>query len=260
MSQYDTVVIERQGAVAIVSMNRPDALNAFNLDLRRELTLAVEEINSDEAVRVAILTGAGRAFSAGADLSEKAGPNDSVIDQLNNEYKPVLMSICNAPKPWISAVNGAAAGIGSAFAMNCDLTVMAEDAYIYQAFAAIGLIPDGGATWHLARTLGRKRAYELIVSGEKVGAQKCLQLGLCNRIATSENLLPEAISWAQELAAKAPLSLRYAKQALNEAMDGSIDETISNEALLQDICVASEDAREGIAAFMQKRPADWRGR
>lgn len=260
MSDYGTVTIERQGAVAIVSMNRPNALNAFNADLRRELTLAVEEINADDVVRVAILTGAGRAFSAGADLSEKAGPNASVIDQLNNEYKPVLMSICSAPKPWISAVNGAAAGIGSAFAMNCDLTVMAQDAYIYQAFAAIGLIPDGGATWHLARTLGRKRAYELIVSGEKVGAEKCLQLGLCNRVATNENLLSDTISWAQELAAKSPLSLRYAKQALNDAMDCSVDETISNEALLQDICVASEDAREGVVAFMQKRPADWKGR
>lgn len=260
MSEYDTVAIERQGAVAIVSMNRPDALNAFNFELRRELAMAVEEINSDVAIRVAILTGAGRAFSAGADLAEKAGPNASVIDQLNNEYKPVLMSICHAPKPWISAVNGAAAGIGSAFAMNCDLTVMAENAYIYQAFAAIGLIPDGGATWHLARTLGRKRAYELIVSGEKVGAQKCLELGLCNRVASSENLLSDTLAWAQELAAKAPLSLRYAKQALNAAMDGGIDETISKEALLQDICIASEDSREGVAAFMQKRAADWKGR
>lgn len=260
MSQYDTVTIERQGAVAIVSMNRPNALNAFDCALRRELGLAVEEVNDDEAIRVAILTGAGRAFCAGADLAEETPANSGVIDVLNNEYKPVLMSINNAPKPWISAVNGAAAGIGSAFAMSCDLTVMAEDAYIYQAFSAIGLIPDGGATWHLGHTLGRKRAYELIVSGEKVTAEKCLQLGLCNRIASSENLLSDTVAWAQELATKAPLSLRYAKQALNDAMTDTVQDTISNEALLQHICISSEDAREGVKAFMQKRAPEWKGR
>ena len=112
----------------------------------------------------------------------RGSSNFRVEDQLNGEYKPALMEIIEAPKPWISAVNGACAGIGSAFAMVCDLTVMAEDAYIYQAFAAISLVPDGGATWHLVRTLGRKRAYEVIATGEKITARKCLEWGLCNRV------------------------------------------------------------------------------
>jgi 2-(1,2-epoxy-1,2-dihydrophenyl)acetyl-CoA isomerase len=205
-----------------------------------------------------VLTGEGRAFSAGADLTEKMEPGAQVEDQLNTVYKPILMAITEAPKPWISAVNGAAAGIGSAFAMACDLTVMAEDAYLYQAFSAIGLIPDGGATWHLVNTLGRKRAYELIVSGEKLGAQKCLALGLCNRVVDSEVLLEETLVWAQELAGKAPLSLRYSKQALNEASENSLADSISNEARLQHICITSEDFMEGVTAFSQKRAPRWK--
>ena len=156
MSALETVTIERHDQVALVSLNRPDSLNAFSAELRRDLAAAVNEVNADDGIRVVVLTGIGRAFSAGADLMEVQGDDFDVRSQLNNEYKPVLMAISESSKPWISAVNGAAAGIGSAFAMVCDLTVMAEDAFIYQAFAAIGLVPDGGATWHLARTkIGR---------------------------------------------------------------------------------------------------------
>ena len=262
MSHYETVNVERLGAVAVVSLNRPDSLNAFDASLRRDLLRAVRDVNGDEAVRVVVLTGEGRAFCAGADLAEQ--PPDAehfrVEDQLNGEYKPAMLEIAGASKPWISAVNGPAAGIGSALAMVCDLTVMAEDAYIYQAFAAIGLVPDGGATWHLARVLGRKRAFEVIVSGEKIAAAKCLDWGLCNRVVPADELLPSAVAWAEELAAKAPLALRYAKEALNGALEEDLGETISLEARLQHICLTSEDAREGSQAFMQKRAPVWQGR
>jgi 2-(1,2-epoxy-1,2-dihydrophenyl)acetyl-CoA isomerase len=260
MSQYETVNIERHGAVAVVSLNRPDVLNAFNSALIRDLLSAVEEVNQDDDIRVGILTGEGRAFSAGADLGETIPEGQTVIDQLTLGYKPILMGITDAPQPWISAVNGAAAGIGSAFAMNCDLTVMAENGYIYQAFTAIGLIPDGGACWHLSRTLGRKRAYELIVSGDKMYGQQCLDLGLCNRVVAADDLLSETLAWAQELAQKSPLSLRYAKAALNSAMTHSVADTISNEADLQHLCINSDDAKEGVIAFLQKRAPDWKGR
>lgn len=262
MSTYDTVNVERRDNIAIVSMNRPDSLNAFNSELRRDILLAVREVNADEDIRIVILTGQGRAFSAGADLAETPsdGANFRVEDQLNGEFKPPLLEIAEAPKPWISAVNGAAAGIGSAFAMVCDLTVMAENAYVYQAFTSISLVPDGGATWHLVRTLGRKRAYELIASARKVPAQECMELGLCNRVVPADLLLEEAVSWAQELAEQAPLSLRYAKQAVNEAMENSLDRTISNEAKLQHLCISSEDSKEGVLAFLQKRAPQWKGR
>lgn len=261
MSELETVTIERRGSVAIVSMNRPDKLNAFDATLRRDMLLAVREVNDDPSVRVAVLTGVGRGFSAGADLGETAdqGKHFRVEDQLNGEYKPVLMEIHEAPIPWISAINGACAGIGSAFGMVCDLTVMADNAYIYQAFAAISLIPDGGATWHLARTLGRKRAYEVIVTGEKISAQKCLDWGLCNRVVPADSLVEEAVAWAAELAEKAPLSLRYAKQALNAALESTVAETISTEARLQHYCISSGDAQEGVSAFMEKRKPQWKG-
>jgi len=261
MSKYQAVLVERHGETAVVSLNRPDSLNAFDAHQRRDLRLAVREVNDDPAVRVAVLTGSGRAFCAGADLAESAenAENFRVEDQLNGEYKPIMLEMNNAPMPWIAAVNGAAAGIGSALAMNCDLVVMAEDAYIYQAFAAIGLVPDGGATWHLVRTLGRQRAYEVIVSGEKIRAQKCLDWGLCNRVVPPSELMEQTLAWAGELATKSPLALRYAKHALNGAMERSVGESISYEASLQHICINSEDAKEGVASFLEKRAPRWKG-
>jgi 2-(1,2-epoxy-1,2-dihydrophenyl)acetyl-CoA isomerase len=261
MSKYQTVLVERRGGIAVVSFNRPDSLNAIDAQLRRELRLAVREVNDDPAVLVAVLSGAGRVFCAGADLAESAESEVEfrVEDQLNGEYKPIMLEMNSAPMPWIAAVNGAAAGIGSAFAMNCDLVVMAEDAYLYQAFTAIGLVPDGGATWHLARTLGRQRAYEVIVSGEKIRAQKCLEWGLCNRVVPATELLEQTLAWAEQLAAKSPLALRYAKQAVNGAMENSVDESISYEAKLQHLCITSSDAKEGITAFLEKRAPRWQG-
>jgi 2-(1,2-epoxy-1,2-dihydrophenyl)acetyl-CoA isomerase len=260
VSQYETVTIEREGPVAIVTLARPDVLNAFNSGLRSDILAAAREVNQDDSVKVVVFTGAGRAFSAGADLGEKQPEGFDVQDQLNNEFKPALMEITNAPKPWIAAVRGAAAGIGSAYALSCDLVVMSEDSYIYQAFTAISLVPDGGATWHLVHTLGRHKAYEIIATGEKLKAADCLGLGLCNRVVPTDTLLQDTVAWANELALKAPLSLRYAKQALNAAITQELGDTISNEARLQALCVGSEDAAEGIAAFQQKRSPVFKGK
>jgi 2-(1,2-epoxy-1,2-dihydrophenyl)acetyl-CoA isomerase len=260
MPIHQPILIERDGPVAIVSFNRPVSLNAIEASIRAELPTAIKSVNDDKNIRVVILTGVGRAFCAGADLTEVWPEGVSVEDGLNEQYKPALMAISHAPKPWISAVNGAAAGIGSAFAMACDLTLMAEDAYLYQAFAAIGLIPDGGATWHLARTVGRKKAFELIAFGEKLKATDCLQLGLCNRVVSADKLIDQAKTMAKVLAQKAPLSLRYAKEALNAAMNHDLPSTISIEARLQEICANSDDAKEGGLAFLQKRAAVFTGR
>ncbi len=259
MTDYTTLNYTISNRVATIALNRPDAMNAFNAQLRREILVAVQAAVQDEEVRVVILTGVGRGFSAGADLRDGELPK-LVQQPLEDEYKPALLAISTAPKPFISAVNGAAAGIGSAFAMACDLCVMADDAYIYQAFAAIGLIPDGGATWHLVHQLGRKRAYELIVGGEKLAAARCVELGLANRVVAADRLMQEAQSWAEQLAAKAPLALRYSKDALNKAMQNNLADQISYEAYLQNICFVSEDTQEGVQAFLEKREAIFKGK
>jgi 2-(1,2-epoxy-1,2-dihydrophenyl)acetyl-CoA isomerase len=257
---YQNIRLEIDGPVATLTLARPKKLNAFDVPTLHECLDAIERIHGDDDLRVAILTGEGRGFSAGADLTAPPMGHRSVSDNLNHDYRPVLMAITHGPKPWIAAVNGAAAGVGSAFAMNCDLTVMADDAYLYQAFGAIGLIPDGGATWHLARTIGKKRAYELMVTGEKLPAARCLELGLCNRVVPANRLLEETRAWAHEIAEKAPLSLRYAKRALQTAMESGLDAAYSREAELQGLCIASEDAKEGVAAFIQKRRPAFKGR
>jgi len=264
MSDYQTIQIERTGSIALVTLNRPDSLNAFDTSQRQEFVKAAREVNNDDDIRVVVLTGAGRGFSAGADLAEKVSSENATgqatEDFLNADYKLGLLAVRDANKPWISAVNGPAAGIGSAYALACDLVIMADDAYLYQAFAAIGLIPDGGATWHLARILGRQRAYEMIVSGEKIRAERCLELGLCNRVVPAGELVERAIEQAEILVGKAPLALRYAKESLNFALEHTLEEVISNEARLQHKCVDSADAKEGIRAFMGKRDPAWTGR
>lgn len=262
--QLETVNIERDGAVARVVLDRPDSLNSFNAALRRDLLTAVSEVNADKSVRIVVLAGAGRAFCAGADLTENLHGDNAggvaVEQQLNAEYKPAVLGIVESPKLWIAEVQGAAAGIGSAFAMACDLMVMAEEGYLYQAFGAIGLIPDGGATWQLLRAVGRKRAMEIIVGGERLYGPRCLELGLCNRVVAADQLTAATREWAQELAQKAPLALTYSKAAVAQADSVGIGEMISAEATMQHILVDSGDAREGIAAFLEKRPPQFKGR
>jgi 2-(1,2-epoxy-1,2-dihydrophenyl)acetyl-CoA isomerase len=260
MPTYESIRIATEDSVAIVTLDRPEKLNAMDDGLLRELLDAANKINDDDAIRVVILTGAGRSFCAGADLKMKPLVGRTVEDHLNQDHRPVLDAIRNATKPWISAVNGAAAGIGSAYAMNCDLTVMAEDAYLFQAFSAIGLVPDGGATWHLTNTIGRKRAYELIATGEKLSAARCLELGLCNRIVAADRLVEETLAWAKALSKRAPLSLRHAKAAVRTAVEKDLDTTFDHEVELQMICSASEDHAEGRRAFMEKREPDFKGR
>jgi 2-(1,2-epoxy-1,2-dihydrophenyl)acetyl-CoA isomerase len=259
MSDFSTVRYELRGAVALITLNRPEVLNAFNTALRADLLAAAERANADPAVRVVVLTGEGRAFSAGADLGS-ATLGTGVGELIETEYRPSLLAIAGATKPWIAAVNGLAAGIGGSYALSCDLVVMAEHAYIYQAFIAIALVPDGGATWHLVRQLGPKRAFEMIAEGEKMPAATCVALGLANRVVPGAEVLDNALAWAAALAEKAPLALRYSKEALREAMKRSLPEMISYEAALQDITSASQDAMEGVTAFLEKRKAVFTGR
>lgn len=260
MSLYESVLYEVREQVATITLNRPQVLNAFDATLRRELIAAIQQASADEDVRVVVLTGAGRAFCTGTDLAESRPADFLPQMQLEDEIKPALMAIANAPKPFIAAVNGVAAGGGVGYVLACDLVLMADKASLLQPFIGIGLIPDAGATWHLLHQIGRKRAFEVIASGEKLSAARCVELGLANRVVPAESLLVEAQRWASELAQKAPLALRYSKQALTAVTAMNLDDAISYESALQNRLTRSADAKEGVRAFLDKRKPSFTGR
>ncbi len=256
----DTVQYEQRDAVAVISLNRPDALNGFNTEMRAALLEALEKAAADDAVRTVVLAAEGRCFSAGADL--KAGFDDEggVEAQLQDEYRPSLEAIADMPKPVIAAVNGFAAGIGLSYALQADLLVMAEDSFLLSPFTTISLVPDGGANWMLVRHLGYRRAYQLSVESERIPATRCVELGLANRTVPADSLRDEAVAWAGDLAGRAPLSLAATKKAMRFAMDHDWSASYDLEAALQADLLASDDAREGVAAFFEKRAPEFKGR
>ncbi|NKB37740.1 MAG: enoyl-CoA hydratase/isomerase family protein [Gammaproteobacteria bacterium] len=255
----NTVLYDSKDAVATITLNRPDSLNSFDADLRADLISATSEAKDDSAIRAVVLTGAGRCFSAGADLKAGFKTGSEVEHMLVNEYKPSLMNIAEMEKPVISAINGFAAGIGLSFAMISDLSIMAESAFLLSPFSSIGLVPDGGATWLLTNGMGYKQAYELAIENERLPAQRCKELGIINRIAADDVLLSTAQEWATALAQKAPLAMARTKKLMREAHKLDYAAAINSEAALQNLCIDSRDSREGITAFLEKRPAVFTG-
>ena len=248
-----TIKYEVKDKIAILSFNRPEKRNAFNHQMIEDLEVATQRIRQDESIRCLILTGLGLGFCAGADLSENDSGWIDTEEALIKGYLPSLRNIIEMPKPVISAVNGGAAGVGSAFAMVCDLTIMAEDAYILQAFSNIGLIPDGGANWLLTQSIGYKLAYQIAIEGERIPARRCLELGLVNKVVSSNLLMEEAIKWGEVLSQKSPNALSSTKRIMRESLDSSYLETYAAEAKEQNILIGTPDNLEGIQAFIEKR-------
>lgn len=260
MNEYNAVLYEKTNGVAIITMNRPEALNAFNASLRNDLLAAIRTADADHEIRAVLLTGAGRAFCVGADLKEPYNPpHETIEEQIMLEYKPILDLISGSHKPVIAAVRGPAAGIGASFAMACDLTIMASDAYLYLAFSAVALVPDGGATWHLVHALGYKRAFEAIVDGHKIPAARCVELGLANKVIPVDGFDAEARAFACLIATRAPLAVRYAKELARAATRSSLEQIIALEAQRQHITITSADAKEGAHAFFEKRAPRFSG-
>ncbi len=259
MNELTTVITDISGDCATITLNRPDAMNAFNAQMRQELRKAVESINQQQNIRVVILTGAGRGFSAGADLSETTPAGQTVEQRINLEYKPILLGIAESPKIWIASVNGAAAGMGASMALACDMIVMAQSGYLYQAFSAVGLIPDGGLSLHLQRSLGPKKAFEVIALAKKLGCDECLSYGLINEVCDNNKLASVTQKLAEDLISRAPLSLRYTKEVLRVTAQHTLSETIAAEASRQMIVNQSNDHKEGRKAFLEKRKPVWTG-
>ena len=248
----ETVKYEKKDSVVLITFNRPEVRNAFNAKMTEDILEALVEAKNDSNIRAIVLTGEGLSFSAGADLSARDNKWSDTEAALIEGYLPSLKEIMEMPKPVISAVNGAAAGIGSAYAMACDLTVMSEEAYILQAFSNIGLIPDGGANWFLTNTVGYKLAYQIAIEGERIDAKRCLELGLVNKVVAGENLLAEAISWADKLSLRSSQSLSLTKKIMRKSVDSSYEDIYDLEAKTQNTLTGSEDNIEGITAFMEK--------
>jgi 2-(1,2-epoxy-1,2-dihydrophenyl)acetyl-CoA isomerase len=254
----DIVKYEKRDGVALVTLNRPDAMNAFTSQLSFDLLDAMEKAHHDDEVRVVVLTGEGRCFSAGADL--KSGfEGRRVFGKLQYEYRPVLSAIATMPKPVIAAVPGSAAGIGLSMALTCDLLIMADDAFLLSPFTTISLVPDGGLNWLLVRQLGYRRAFQLSVESERIDAARCVDLGLVNKAVPAGELQDEALQWARRLAKRAPLSLAATKKVMRHAMDHDWASSFDAEAELQQSLVGCDDNLEGVQAFFEKREPRFKG-
>ena len=254
----EIVRYEQEGAVAIITLNRPDSMNAFDTDLRAAVVEAFSKVAKDESVRAVVFTGEGRCFSAGADL--KAGIDRDVEEILQSEYRPVQEAIASLPKPVIAAVPGSAAGIGLSMALQCDLLIMADNAFLLSPFTTISLVPDGGLNWLLVRQLGYRRAFQLSVESERIQAERCVELGLANKAVPAEELRTAALEWGQVLAKRAPLSIAATKKVMRFAADHDWSDAYDMEARLQGELLGSEDNKEGIKAFFEKRAPDFKGK
>jgi 2-(1,2-epoxy-1,2-dihydrophenyl)acetyl-CoA isomerase len=251
----DLLRVEVDDVVATLTLDRPAALNALTVPLKEALRDALAGIGRDASIRAVILTGAGRAFSAGQDLAERSEPDAAPLDiELRERYNPIIRTIRTMPQPVIAAVNGVAAGAGASLAFACDLRILSDTARFVLAFGRIGLVPDSGATWFLPRLVGAARASEIALLGEPVDAATALRIGLATRVVPADTLASEARALADQLAAQAPAALAMTKAALDRAWTTDLEGMLDEEARLQGIAGAGADHAEGLAAFLEKRP------
>jgi len=252
---------ELDGGVALITLNDPATLNAISVDMTNELTVLFQRAVAE--ARCVVLTGEGRGFSSGANLASGAPPTDAdgqpdLGGRLEATFNPFVTMLRDLPIPYVTAVNGVAAGIGCSFALLGDLIVASESAYFLQAFRRIGLVPDGSATYHLPRMIGRARAMEMMLLGEKIPARTALDWGLINRCVPDGELLNTAKGLAAELAS-GPKSLGMIRRLAWASLDNSWEEQLLAERRMQRDAGRSEDFREGVQAFFQKRPANFKG-
>src|ERR1700720_1272958 len=250
------VVVRVHDGVGLIQLNRPEKMNAIGALTRKQLGEAIKQVERDDAVRVVVLTGSGRAFCSGADVTEMGGadggmrtPQD-VGNVLRNEYMPMLTRLRTMPKPVIAAMNGPAVGIGASYALACDIRIATPEAYILEAFVNIGLAPDGGVSWLLPRLAGTGIAYEMFFTGKPLSAADAHRLGVINRLVPADRLETEVRELAALLASQPRQALAGAKRAVTHALESSFEEALEFESYLQEAQAASPEFAEGVQAFL----------
>ena len=255
MAEVET---SREGAVLTITLNRPDVLNAFNTAMHEGLAAALKEARDPE-VRAVVITGAGRGFCVGQDLTEfREAPGD-IGDRLRSTYHPNILAIRALEKPVIAAVNGAAAGAGMSFACACDLRIAADSASFVPAFINIGLVPDSGGSYFVTRILGPARAFEWLTSGRKLSAAEAHAWGLVSEVVEADGLVARVAEVAAQLAALPTRGIGMTKRLIDHALNATLERQLEREAELQTAATQTEDFREGVAAFLEKRPPEFRG-
>ena len=260
---YETVIWEESDGVGRITLNRPETLNAWTAQFGAELKQVVEDEAADGSVRAVLVTGAGRGFSSGADLKAGFEPAEDGMPDIRKElhelYHPVIAGIRRLPKPVVAAVNGPAVGIGCSLALACDLVMAAESSFLGLAFVNIGLMPDGGSTAFVPPAVGKARAFQMALLGERIPAHQALEWGLVNWVYPDDVLMGEANALVERLAAGPTRSYASSKEALNRAIYGDLDGQLDLEAELQHALGRSKDFLEGTAAFVEKRDPAFTG-
>jgi len=260
---YETIIWEQAGAVGRLTLNRPQTLNAWTAQFGAELKQAVEREAAQDSVRAVLVTGAGRGFSSGADLKAGFDPAEDGMPDIKKElheiYHPAIAGIRRLPKPVVAAVNGPAVGIGCSLALACDLLLAAESAFFGLAFVNVGLMPDGGSTALVPPSVGKARAFQMALLGERIPAPQALEWGLVNWVHPDDRLMGEAEALVNKLAAGPTRSYASSKQALNNFLYGDLDAQLDLEAELQHALGRTKDFLEGAAAFVEKREPSFSG-
>jgi 2-(1,2-epoxy-1,2-dihydrophenyl)acetyl-CoA isomerase len=261
---YQTISFEVSGGVARLTLNRPDRLNSFTVQMHGEVRDALSQLTNNSEARVLVLTGAGRGFCAGQDLGDRAvapgGQGVDLGDSIENYYKPLVLTLRNLPMPVIGAINGVAAGAGANIALACDLVIAAKSASFVQAFSKLGLVPDSGGTWFLPRLLGNARAMGLALLGDKLPAEQAAQWGLIWRCVEDAELKSTVDQLATQLAAAPTRGLARTKQAIYESWSHSLEQQLDQERDFQRELGRTQDYAEGVAAFTEKRTPKFTGR
>jgi 2-(1,2-epoxy-1,2-dihydrophenyl)acetyl-CoA isomerase len=261
MNAFKYLLYKNEGGVATISLNRPEVYNALNDDITFELQDVFKTVSKDETVRVVVLTGEGKAFCSGQDLKASGGETKrSFLDSLNKRYNPIIRAMRGLPKPVICKLNGVAAGAGCSIALACDMIVASEEASLIEVFINIGLVPDSGSSYFLPRLVGMAKAFELCALGSKIKAKEAESIGLINKAVPADQLDAAVKEYADQFSKAPTKSIGLIKKMLNKSATSTLDEMLDYEAYCQEIAGNSEDYKEGVTAFLEKRKPAFKGK